>query len=63
MSKIRANSIPALETQLNPPPLSLSELYHENTKLHPQTAQEMIAAGNFSNADLQAMSRAYKQYA
>jgi SagB-type dehydrogenase family enzyme len=62
MSKIRANSIPALESQLEPPPLSLSELYHENTKLHPQTAQDMIAAGNFSKADLQAMSRAYKQY-
>ena len=62
MSKIRANSIPALESQLKPPPLSLSELYHENTKLHPQTAQDMIAAGNFSKSDLQAMSRAYKQY-
>jgi len=63
MSKIRAHSISALESQLEPPPLSLSELYHENTKLHPQTAQDMIAAGNFSKADLQAMSRAYKQYA
>ncbi len=62
MSKIRAHSIPALESQLDPPPLSLSELYHENTKLHPQTAQEMISPGNFSTADLQAMSRAYKQY-
>jgi SagB-type dehydrogenase family enzyme len=62
MSKIRAHSIPALESQLDPPPLSLSELYHENTKLHPLTAQQMIAAGNFSTTDLQAMSRAYKQY-
>jgi len=62
MSKIRANSIPALESQLDPPLPSLSELYHENTKLHPLTAQQMIAAGDFSTADLQAMSRAYKQY-
>ncbi|MEE8205329.1 MAG: SagB/ThcOx family dehydrogenase [Nitrospinaceae bacterium] len=64
MSKIRAHSIPALESQLDPPPLSLSELYHENTKIHPLTAQdlEMIPSGDFSAADLQALSRAYKQY-
>jgi SagB-type dehydrogenase family enzyme len=62
MSKIRANSIPALESQLDPPPLSLSELYHENTKLYPLTVQQMMPSGNFSRADLQAMSRAYKQY-
>jgi len=62
MSKIRANSIPAMESQLDPAPLSLSELYHENTKLHPLTAQQMIAPGNFSTDDLHAMSRAYKQY-
>lgn len=62
MSKIRANSIPALETQLDPPPLSLSELYHENTKLHPLTIQQMMPPNDYSNADLQAMSRAYKQY-
>ncbi len=62
MSKIRANSIPALEFQLDPPPLSLSELYHENTKLHPLTFQQMMPSSDFSRADLQAMSRAYKLY-
>ena len=62
MSKIRANSIPALESQLDPPPLFLSELYHENTKLHPLTFQQMMPSSDFSRADLQAMSRAYKQY-
>ena len=62
MSKIRANSISALETQLDPPPLSQSELYHENTKLHPLTLQQMMPTTDYSNADLQAMSRAYKQY-
>ena len=62
MSKIRAHSIPALESQLDPPPLSLSELYHENTKLHPLTIQQMMPLSDFSAADLQAMSRAYKQY-
>lgn len=63
MSKIRAHSISALESQLEPPPLSLSELYHENTKLYPLTSQQNISAVTYSNADLQAMSRAYKQYA
>jgi SagB-type dehydrogenase family enzyme len=62
MSKIRANSISALESQLEPPPLSLSELYHENTKLHPLTIQQMMPPTDYSKADLQAMSRAYKQY-
>jgi SagB-type dehydrogenase family enzyme len=62
MSKIRAHSIPALESQLDPPPPSLSELYHENTKLHPLTIQQMLPMSDFSAADLQAMSRAYKQY-
>ncbi len=62
MSKIRAHSIPALESQLDPPPLSLSELYHENTKLHPLTAQQMMPPADYSAADLQALSRAYKQY-
>jgi SagB-type dehydrogenase family enzyme len=62
MSKITAHSIPALESQLAPPPFSLSELYHENTKLHPQTALELIPSGKFTPEDLQAMSRAYKQY-
>ncbi len=64
MSKIRANSIPALESQLDTPPPSLSELYHENTKIHPLTAKDlkMIPSSDYSTADLQAMSRAYKQY-
>lgn len=62
MSKIRALSIPALESQLDPPPLSLSELYHENTKLHPLTIQQMMPVSDFSAADRQAMSRAHKQY-
>jgi SagB-type dehydrogenase family enzyme len=62
MSKIRTYSIPALESQLNPAPPSLSELYHENTKLFPLTIQLMMPESDFSTADLQAMSRAYKQY-
>lgn len=62
MSKIRVNTVPAMESQLDPPPLSLSELYHENTKLHPLTFQQLMPPNDYSAADLQAMSRAYKQY-
>lgn len=44
--------------------ISLSELYHENTKLHPLTAIEsgMVPLENYTSAEKQAMSRAYKQY-
>ncbi len=64
MSKIRAHTIPALESVLDPTTPSLSELYHENTKMHPLTAQDlkMIPLADFSKADLEAMTRAYKQY-
>jgi SagB-type dehydrogenase family enzyme len=64
MSKIRAHSIPALESQLDPPPHSLSELYHENTKLHPLTANDLkiTPLSDVSVADVHAMTRAYKQY-
>lgn len=48
----------------NTPPISLSELYHENTKLHPLTAQAsgMVPPETYSSEEKQAMSRAYKQY-
>ena len=64
MSKITAHSIPALESQLDPQPLSLSELYHENTKMHPLTAQDLDIAPikDFSADDLKAMYKAQKQY-
>jgi len=62
MSKIREQSIPALDSVLSPPALSLSELYHENTKLHPLTVQQMVPPNDYSASDLDAMSRAHKQY-
>ena len=44
--------------------ISLSELYHENTKLHPLTALawEMVPQETYSAPEMQAMSKAYKQY-
>ena len=44
--------------------VSLSELYHENTKLHPLTALalETKPQQNYSASEMRAMSKAYKQY-
>jgi len=44
--------------------VSLSELYHENTKLHPMTTlgNEMVPLENYSRPQTLAMSKAYKQY-
>lgn len=44
------------------PSISLSELYHENTKLHPSIRTEMIAPGSYSEKEILAMARGYKQY-
>jgi SagB-type dehydrogenase family enzyme len=41
--------------------VSVSELYHENTKLHPTMGQAM-ALDTYSNAEMATMSRAYKRY-
>jgi len=48
----------------NTPSISLSELYHENTKLHPLTAPTsgMVPQETYTLEEKQAMSRAYKQY-
>lgn len=44
--------------------ISVSEVYHENTKLHPETAMvsNMVPLANYSAPETLAMSRAYKQY-
>lgn len=41
---------------------SISELYHENTKLQPSLPIEMTAPGNYEKAEILAMSRGYKKY-
>ena len=42
--------------------IAISELYHENTKLHPSIPNEMIAVGDYTEADHLAMARGYKKY-
>ncbi|GJL77836.1 MAG: hypothetical protein NPINA01_08250 [Nitrospinaceae bacterium] len=44
------------------PTTSISELYHENSKLHPSIPTEMIAPGNYTETEILAMARGYKQY-
>jgi hypothetical protein len=41
---------------------SLSELYHENTKINPATALDMAPPENYSVSDIKAMSQGLKQY-
>jgi len=47
-----------------PTTVSLSEIYHENTKLHPMTVlgSEMLPFVDLSRSEILAMSKAYKQY-
>jgi len=61
MSKIDAHSIPAFDPQGRSAPVSLSELYHENTKLHPLIGQG-IPSENYTAAETRVMTYAYKQY-
>ena len=42
--------------------VSISELYHENSKLQPSIPTTMIAAGNYTGTEILAMARGYKQY-
>jgi len=43
-------------------PISISELFHENTKLHPETAAWTNPMPSYTNSEIQTMSKAYKQY-
>ena len=47
------------------PKNTISEIYHENTKMHPQAAvgSDLIPIGNYSGPEILAMSRGHKQYA
>ncbi len=42
--------------------ISISELYHENTKLQPDLPAEMLAPGAYTDSEVQAMARGYKKY-
>ncbi len=42
--------------------VAISELYNENTKLHPLTMYAMLPSADFSDSERIAMTRGYKQY-
>lgn len=44
------------------PSIAISELYHENSKLHPSIPTEMIATSNYTQTEILAMARGYKKY-
>jgi len=44
------------------PKISISEIYHENTKLHPRMAHELSQLENFSAAEIHAITHAFKKY-
>lgn len=52
----------ALGPRAEPRSESLSELYHENTKLRPLPGAGMVVPGHYTTDELQAMARAYKRY-
>jgi len=62
MGKIAESTQPALDLLKPSKPISLSELFHENTKLHPFGSTEMIPPNVIDPSDLLAMSQAYKCY-
>ncbi len=43
-------------------PYPISEIYHENTKLYPSTINAVYPAIEFSNMELRAMLKGFKQY-
>lgn len=63
MSRVLKPTI-AFGPRKNTPPVSLSELYHENTKLHPSTPPEPgnAQSESYSTSEIRAMSKAFKQY-
>ena len=61
MAKIISTQI-ALGPEKDLEEISLSELYHENTKINPSTALALAPPDNYSVADIKAMSQGLKQY-
>lgn len=62
MGKIAENTRPALDLLKPTENVSLSELFHENTKLHPLATADMIPQDIIDPSDIKAMSQAYKCY-
>lgn len=63
MSRVLEPTI-AFGPRKNTPRISLSELYHENTKLHPSTPSDPgnPQSDSYSTSEIRAMSKAFKQY-
>lgn len=53
---------PLLSDDVDAPGDSLSELYHENSKLVPALTTKLADAPEMTNYELEAISRAYKRY-
>ncbi|MGV7222247.1 MAG: SagB/ThcOx family dehydrogenase [Nitrospinales bacterium] len=61
MAKIVSTPL-ALGPEKESAKISLSELYHENTKINSATALELAPAEDYSVSDMKAMSQGLKQY-
>ncbi len=51
-----------LNSQRQTQDYSISEIYNENSKLHPSTIHAVLPATEYSKEELQAMIKGYKQY-
>jgi len=56
------NTSVALGPKKEPAKISISELYHENTKLHPLTTAGMVLSETYTASESRAMSHGFKQY-
>jgi SagB-type dehydrogenase family enzyme len=61
MAKIVSTPL-ALGPEKEPSEISLSELYHENTKINSVTAFKMAPPDNYSESDIKSMAQGLKQY-
>jgi len=52
----------AIDSEDKASAVSLSEIFNENTKLHPLTMYGVLPSADFTNQELVAMTRGYKQY-
>ncbi len=62
MSKIKFSQ-KALGPEVEEPPVSLSELYHENSKFHRSTISKLAKEFSYSAEEARATALAFKQYA
>ena len=56
------NTDSALGPEKEAEKVSISEIYHENTKLHPLATEGMVPSASYSAEEVRAMSNGFKQY-